>query len=674
MVSIVARDNILNYVKNTYYSSSIKKWSKEKLNEIIADVEVQGFTKTPPSKWTPNTRIRIEGMIKAIPLIMDMEENTQMLKKDIATECGVGIDLIRRINPILLPNLYKERFNPTGKKRYNQVTQKNRRSSLVRNALRTINKKKYPNLLNPNIINKSTSEIYEFTKDLIQHTLLSQRKILAILNNLGAELNPNTYPYEIKKIALNEIYNGNIYYYQKCFPKRQQIHESKKKEIIKLLNKNPIIPHIKISKILKVGNGTISKIAEEQFTAEEYESRWPANQKKLSVEINNAIIQRVKEKYPDSLETIASDFDISSSPVKKIAKKHNSLQEYRRKWPADQEKYFKPLKKKILSKLYQNPPVPLKEIYKEFKKYGISFIVILNLAKKNFSTEDYKERWTATRDLIPDKIRDDIKYDILYSKKFNATDISKKYGVALNTVRKIAMEEVFNGDELIYNTRFPQQKASGLGIVVHKKTNELLTAFFNSISIQFYSEVRLFPYSNMKVDGIVIKIDRIRQKASSMGIQFREDIEILMFDYTNDITEKNILKKILKYQHKKIMFFIIGMKWPSWWKNQVKEPPNEKVVKYPKNIKIISPAFFSYLIDLDGYYQRYFQNILDFNYNWDIDSLDQLHFSDILYDTTNLQQDFNFEGFFNDFEEKNRKRLFETLKKRRFQLNLDDFL
>ena len=148
-----------------------------------------------------------------------------------------------------------------------------------------------------------------------------------------------------------------------------------------------------------------------------------------------------------------------------------------------------------------------------------------------------------------------------------------------------------------------------------------------------------------------------RYLVEALGISPKDmwNIKATQFDFTNDLCEENILNKIEKYQSPGTLILIVGTKWNSY--SAVKELPNNDIIKYPKNIKIISHELFADLIGISGKDRVIFNKIIDLNNNKDLEALKILYNYDLssnnIYNGNQLKEELIHKGLikkkFNEF-------------------------
>lgn len=101
-----------------------------------------------------------------------------------------------------------------------------------------------------------------------------------------------------------------------------------------------------------------------------------------------------------------------------------------------------------------------------------------------------------------------------------------------------------------------------------------------------------------------------------------EHIEFVQYDFTNLVTKKKIITKSVKYQHYKVMNFIVGTYWHR--KESIINVPRDKAIMYPENIRVISYDLFADLLDLQGDERDIFMEIIKLNEENNIKALREM--------------------------------------------------
>ena len=141
---------------------------------------------------------------------------------------------------------------------------------------------------------------------------------------------------------------------------------------------------------------------------------------------------------------------------------------------------------------------------------------------------------------------------------------------------------------------------------------------------------------NKRPDGIILEDNKFlsqRLNDPKVGKNIRDKIELdplnldhikaTQFDFTNNINDKNLINKIVKYQSKDSLLVIIGTKWHLY--DEIKQIPIHNRIKYPQNVRVISNNLGADLLGLEGKDKDLFERIIDSNLDRDLDSLKALY-------------------------------------------------
>ena len=222
----------------------------------------------------------------------------------------------------------------------------------------------------------------------------------------------------------------------------------------------------------------------------------------------------------------------------------------------------------------------------------------------------------------------------------NLHEIADKLGVYRKTISRISRNNVFHSNIEAHQTRFPKDLDLEIGTFTHKNINSMLTIVIdNNSNSRYYSEPKIYPDLRSS-DGIIPEYNKFLEKrlknpkngrdlVDALGISPKDiwNIKATQFDFTNDLCEENILNKIEKYQSPDTLLFIVGTKWISY--SEVKQLPNNDIIRYPKNIRIISHELFADFIGISGKDRVLFNNIIDLNNNKDLEALKTLYNYDL---------------------------------------------
>ena len=209
-----------------------------------------------------------------------------------------------------------------------------------------------------------------------------------------------------------------------------------------------------------------------------------------------------------------------------------------------------------------------------------------------------------------------------------------------------------------------------LCIHVHTAIKYIVSSFLHDIGIKSYSEIlvsRIFEDFCLRdciIDSFLLNINcylenRILNSSKLLhelrleGINLR-NIKGFLFDYTADVSDKNIKSKIRKYQKKDMFLFIVGTKW--------KKNKKERIINtIYKNVRVIRYDLFSELI---GFKDKFLDK---FKQMWKMFDNDNLG-NDSLEDLYNFKEKLQSEFFKKSGTDLFRKNDLETKLK---SLNID---
>ncbi len=413
-----------------------------------------------------------------------------------------------------------------------------------------------------------------------------------------------------------------------------------------------------ISKKHAVGINTIWTIAKKTLTPEDYAKRFPPPPK-IPKKVRKKIIADIKNPNSGTQPAIAKKHGVNKSLVGRIVKKVLTLEEREKRFPPP-PKIPEDIKENIIADIKDPNSGSQGDLA---KKHGVSSGGIAAIAKKALTPEIYEKRFPPPPK-IPKDVREKIKADIKDPNSGSQIDISKKHAVGITTIWTIA-KEILTPEE--YAKRFLQDGKYEIGNKTHKNIYSLVTEDFDkrressSDVPKIYSEPRIYlPLSEKRADLLFYNDTKFLQrllkdlKDRNLLIPKLENllkkldrIKFVQFDFTNLLEKKNILDKILKYQHPEILTFIVGTKWYRFWDELTKELPNDKRIRYPENIIIISNKYFAELMKIKGIYKERFDEIIELNRKGDLDALKDILENDnqTLNGTDELIKDLKEKGY-----------------------------
>ncbi|MFX1268967.1 MAG: hypothetical protein ACFFAK_13490 [Promethearchaeota archaeon] len=505
----------------------------------------------------------------------------------------------------------------------------------------------------------SNKYVQEIVKHKISTTSNSLKEIARSLKVYGLNISPHT----IKNIALKDVYNNNQKQMNRRFPSgtggflNQEYSLDKNGiafENIKLLQEKFIQYHEYAEK-----NNLKTKYANRGAKITNLFINW-IHENEKNLDIRNNLIDAAKiitknGEIPQYVmgKTINSQLSMRaiSDELKKkgIYLSHHAIGDYARdhalenerakieRFPSPNEIISKEIYEKVKEEVKKFYPIPQRWLS---KKLGISRGAIERIAKIENTRKEYERKWPA-REKISDEVHDSAINDIKNT-NLNMVQIADKHNISPQSVKKFAKEEVFKDDDKSFANRFPYDLDRFVGVLTHYCILDELTSFFDKYHKEtFYAEPRIYRSSSKGSDGLILNDQKFLQRrlkdpenirdlsllihgipAQSLNTQF-DHIKAIQFDLTNNITNENIFKKSIKYQHPDIMLYIVGTQWYPY--DPVKPLPNDKNILYPNNIKVISYELFADFIKLRGKAKGHFEQIIDLNYNTDINTLKKIH-------------------------------------------------
>lgn len=324
------------------------------------------------------------------------------------------------------------------------------------------------------------------------------------------------------------------------------------------------------------------------------------------------------------------------------------MKEYGRIYGLDSRKYTKA----ILKDIDESNPIPLIKVYEKYKEFGASKGLVQRLAMKKLGREKYHIIYPAP-ERIPLEKKEHIILDIKTIDSSNIGEIAKKNKVKYGVVIRIAHNTLSQTE---FNIRFPREIPIEQGILVHNLIKKLATDIFderrkyNKDIPKIYSETPIYLKSQKRTDFLfpntrdyLIQILNKNSLLERLNLKLTElsSIDSIQFDTTNNLDDRTILSKIEKYQHPNTLLFILGAKSRDFLNADLKKIPDDKIVKYPSKIRIISPCIFISLLDLQGIYKSRFEEIIQLNDLNDIDTLRDLDnsYEYDLHDSKEMKKD-----------------------------------
>ena len=504
-------------------------------------------------------------------------------------------------------------------------------------------------------------DIQEIIKNEIFTTNNSAKGIARNFKDYGINVSPHT----VKSTALNHIYNNNIQKFNERFPtgtgsflnekysldknsmtfENIDLLQEKFKQYHDLAKENNLLTQY-ANRGAKITNQFIKWIRDNE---KNFDSRTELINAAKSITKNGEIPQYVMNKTVNSTLSMRS---ISEELREKgIYLSHHAIGNYARdhilnddkakieRFPSSKDlgNIPKELYEKVRDEVNKYYPIPLRWVC---KKMDVNRSTVHKIAKNENTREEYERKWPA-REKITTEIRDSVVNDIKNT-NLNLSKIADSYGISPHTVKKFAKKDIFKSDIKSYNERFPLTDIHRhLGTSTHHCILDELTRFFDKNQENFYAEPKIYPGESKGCDGLILNDNKFLQDrlkdsnnsedlsllvhgipVSSLDNQF-DHIKGIHFDFTNDITDENIINKCVKYERPDLMLYIVGTHWYPY--DPIKTLPNDKSIKFPENNNVISHELFADFIGLKGESKNIFGQIINLNYEEDVDSLVRIH-------------------------------------------------
>ncbi|MFX1499795.1 MAG: hypothetical protein ACFFDH_02385 [Promethearchaeota archaeon] len=449
----------------------------------------------------------------------------------------------------------------------------------------------------------------------------------------------------IIKIAKEQI--NNALFLKTWPPAFNEISQEKKENILKTLdeefNKEKPKSLKKISKEFNISAGYVQNLARERYP-EQYNMKWSAIQKystEIKEEIKEFIIEETLKDFPRTLKEISEFFpDVGYDTIKRIAKENIPIELY--------DKIWAPICRKVPEEIRIQVEKCLKnEIRKanprSFSKIGKDFDVsreyIRKTALQTFPKTIYSKIWEPSLKPLNDIQKREV-IDYIKNTSLNLNEIADKTKLERHTISAISQNMVFNNDIKAHEIRFPKDLDCLVGTYTHKNINSLVSAIVqNNSNSKYFAEPRIYQ-DGRTPDGFIPEYNKYlyqrlnntkngKELTESLKLtpSFIENIKGMQFDYTNDLSYENILEKIEKYQSKDTILFIVGTKWDFY--DNIIEVPQDDLVKYPENIKIINHELFADFINISGNDRDIFDKIIQLNQEKALDALKIFYMQDL---------------------------------------------
>jgi hypothetical protein len=241
----------------------------------------------------------------------------------------------------------------------------------------------------------------------------------------------------------------------------------------------------KIAKRFGRSRAAIIRIAENTLKKSELDKVWIANKDKIPEEKVDVIMYEVKKYYPKSIKKLKEIFGVSEKTISRIAKEENSKEEYERKWPVHEKIPIK-TRSAVISDI-KNSALNQAEIA---DKYSITRHSVRRFARDQvfgndvkgfrdrFPKEDYLELGTETHNCVLDEVT--LYFNTHYKELFFAEP------KIFPNSRKGVDGLILNDQKFLQKRLTDPNNANDLSLLIHHIPAKILNTQFDHIkAIQF---------------------------------------------------------------------------------------------------------------------------------------------------------------------------------------------
>ncbi len=190
--------------------------------------------------------------------------------------------------------------------------------------------------------------------------------------------------------------------------------------------------------------------------------------------------------------------------------------------------------------------------------------------------------------------------------------------------------------------------------------NNVMTAYFDQLGIKYYSNPDIYPETQGNINGLILNDSKFLERRladASVGEKLSNDLSLqpdqtshingIQFLYTNDLTEKSLIKMCYQYQNSQMLLLIVGIQWPSFEYDDLIAVPRDNSIKHKDNIRIINNDLLLRLIGIEGNNKDIFNKIIEANFDYNELNVLLKKIETQLHDTEELKYDLKkMEWFF----------------------------
>jgi len=460
----------------------------------------------------------------------------------------------------------------------------------------------------------------------IKYTKISQNKIIEKLEDMNLNISKYTLSQISHKILTGEEYKKRFLRPQNWVPDEQR------EGIIKAGRSTNPGSLRDIGNEFGVPDSTVGNIIRKDLGEKVYHKKFPKSADWVSDEQREGIIKAGRSKDPDSINKIAETWGVAHGTARDILKKDLGEKVYHKKFPKPPEVSDEQREGIIKAGRSKNPG-SLRDIGNEF---GVPDSTVGNIIRKDLAEKVYHKKFPKSADWVSDEQREGIIKAGRSTNPGSLTDIANEFGVPDSTVGNIIRKDLGKEE---FNKKFHNDISQSIGLENHQLIEKIATKDFDekrkkspNVPI-LISEPNIYTNSKKCCDNAFKNDKKYLQKllkdkiAKELKIDPKkfDHIKVVLFDYTGLLIKNNIINKIEKYQHSKIMLFIVGTHWFQSWVSRVKKLPKDKRIKYPENIRIIKWDLFADLLNLSDDNRKRLKEIIKLSGLRDLETLKNLN-------------------------------------------------
>ncbi len=376
-----------------------------------------------------------------------------------------------------------------------------------------------------------------------------------------------------------------------------------------------------------VSSGTARKIIKKDLEKKVYQKKF---HREILDEQREDIIKAGRSEEPDPIYKIAETWGVSRRTATDIIREDLGKDEFDRKFNreiSDEQR------EGIIKAGHSEEPDSIKKIA---ETWGVSPGTAIDIIKNNLGDKVYHMKFPRSEDWVSDEQREGIIIAGRLEKPNGISYIAVEWKVGPNTAYKIIRNDL---GEKEFNKKFLNDIPQLIGHENHKLIEKIATQDFDEKRKKFpdvpilVSEPPIYTKNNKHCDNAFKNDKKYLQKllkdriAKELKIDPKklDHIKVVIFDYTSWLHKANLIKKIEKYQHSEIIFFIVGTYWFQSWIGRVKSLPKDKRIKYPENIRIIRWDLFADLLNLSNDNRKRFKEIIKLTRLKDLETLRRLN-------------------------------------------------